>query len=375
MFLNIRNWIIASVIPTLFSTTINAVEVEYSAAVALTAYDNITRVPEPKSNELAKSIIGAVSVFEDSANLTGRFISSIEIIKYQKHLVADETLGRLVSDATWRLIPNRFEWYVSDTFTQTLIDTLARDTPNNRQNTNAFTTGPNYIVRINRRNSINFNVRAKDFRYEANNASNHRISALGSWVYDINSSINIGLNYEKEDVNFNDNIGNSDFIREDAYFQLNYTKRKSSILMEYGETNVTNNLGNYDKASRYLLDYKSARRRDANSRITISRSVSDISGDVLNPIYETEFNTTAVNSDIFIDDTVRFSHTELYRSGSFTFNAYQTTNKYSVLVGLDRERSSVSLRGDWDNTGHSRITMQARYLKTSYVNLMEGRVP
>lgn len=374
MFFNARTWLIAPLLFGFFLTETFAVEAKYSASLILTAYDNVTRVPDPVGNELSSSLRGTAAVHEDTSGFTGRFVSSLELVKYHKKLIADETIGRLLADAIWRIQPNRFEWFISDTFTQTAVDSLAKDVPGNRKNVNAFSTGPNYIVRINRRNTLNFKVRGSDFRYERNNTDNNRVSVLGNWIYDINNSINIGLNAEKEDVNYADEINNSNYEREDAYFQLNYKKRRSSVTLEYGETSITNELGDYDKASRYLFDYKSARRQDATSRLVIRRKVSDISGDVLDQVDENAvFNENAVNSDVFINESARFTHKELFRSAALTFNAYKTTDKYDVLINLDNEEKGVSLSGNWDSARNSRFTMQATHTNTIYNNLLPLR--
>lgn len=371
MLLNYRSCMAAAIL--LFSSCSYATDVRYSTALILTAYDNITRVPEPVNDEYSVSLRGDLSILENTPTLTGRFISSLEFIDYQEDIVADETVGNLLVDGTWRIDPGRFEWFASDTFTQTAIDTTADATPGNRQNVNAFSTGPNYMIRLNSRSNLNFEVRAKEFYYENANADNQRGSFLSGWIYKINSSSDVSLNYSQENADFEDRQANTNFNRSDAYIQFNYSRFNSDLLMELGSTEIQYANGRFNESSRYLVDLNFARRKNANSRLVVSQTISDTGIDLLNQVNEVALNDPVVNSDTFVNKTSRLSHTEILRSGVFTISAYQSTNKYDVQVNLDQERKGGDMSIYWDYTRSSRIRLQARYRNTVYDNLIPYR--
>src|SRR6478735_2615031 len=67
---------------------------------------------------------------------------------YLDGIFDDGVIGEADGVVTIGLLPESFEWYVEDQFTQARVDTFAADTPENRQNVNRFETGPDVQLRL-----------------------------------------------------------------------------------------------------------------------------------------------------------------------------------------------------------------------------------
>lgn len=90
-------------------------------------------------------------------------------------------------------------------YRQITIDSLLPDTPDNEQNTNALSTGPNYRLHVNRHNNIDLEGRYETFYFEQTNADNDRLNAAARWLYEQTSIFTLGVNYEMESVFFDTN--------------------------------------------------------------------------------------------------------------------------------------------------------------------------
>jgi len=138
----------------LLSLNSNAAEVDYGVRLALTHQDNVNLEPVPEESAFSKSIKGKVTLKEDAANFTADVVASLESINYSDDKALDENNGELFAELLWVIKPKQFEWYLSDKYTQSAIDLFDALSPTNKQNINAFITGPNYLVRFDNKNTI-----------------------------------------------------------------------------------------------------------------------------------------------------------------------------------------------------------------------------
>ena len=98
-------------------------------------------------------------------------IESISIDTYD-----DEFLGGLDGTVYYRFIPERFAWSIEDNFAQIAVNGLAVDTPDNRQNLNYFTTGPDIILPLGARTALEVSGRYSDVVVRRDTGRQSRIS-------------------------------------------------------------------------------------------------------------------------------------------------------------------------------------------------------
>ena len=153
-----------------------AAKVNYNVDLSLTHYDNINQELNPPSDEWVEEITGRVMVRENSSKLVSNVNASLSALHYQNQQQEDAITGELYADALWIVKPKHFEWYALDVFTQTVINPLQSNTQSNRQDTNTFSTGPNYYIRINKLNNLNLEARAGRVTYSDTNEDNNRAS-------------------------------------------------------------------------------------------------------------------------------------------------------------------------------------------------------
>jgi hypothetical protein len=77
-----------------------------------------------------------------SADVEGR----VDGIKYFNDTWDDEVLGQIDGSLTWWAVPERFAWVVENVYGQVATNPFESISPANRENTNFFSTGPDWYM-------------------------------------------------------------------------------------------------------------------------------------------------------------------------------------------------------------------------------------
>ena len=169
--------------------------VQYNAEFTVGYYDNVNLINQPIVPENSKEVGAGLTVLEDSAAFYADFRAELRYIDYKKDIAPDESEALMFTNLIWKIRPGQFFWILDNNFTQAVIDPLISDTASNRQNVNVFSTGPDYIARINSTNNFTVEARVQKYSFEEG-ADNNRIYSAARWLYTANSSLMFSLNDE-----------------------------------------------------------------------------------------------------------------------------------------------------------------------------------
>lgn len=344
-----------------------AADIHYSIGSTLTHSTNLNHEPIPVNDELSQSVRGVVSAVENSASIVANVDMSVEAIHYTNNLASDSSNGQLLGNALWNIRPGMFAWYVSDVYTQTAIDTLVSDTPANRQNVNAFSTGPNYYLRINRRSNFELDGRLERYTYEdiiANN-NNDRATTIAKLDYAFNPALNTNLNYQITYVTYDDQVINTDFSRNDVFLGAEYARGVNTVNMEAGYTSVNNYQINDVTASRYLVSLQNQRTRNTVIRAEYNRELSDSGIDVFN-ITTAGNPVVSVNSDLYVRTTSSVNMINTMSSGVLTINAHKIDSDYLSAVNLDQSLRAIYITNLWNLHRRSTLIFDGSYTQTRF---------
>jgi len=349
---------------------VQAAHGQYSLGTRITSYDNINQLSTSPGKEVSESVKGDLSLSEKTAEVDANLDMSIEAINFEKNQVDDETVYSLFSDFLYSISPNNFEWYVSEIYTQTPIDALVGDVSTNRQYANVFSTGPNYNIRINPVNSLNFQLRAGDYRYEIGDANNKRVSGLAAWPVNISPALVVGLNYELESVFFDSPISYEDYTRRDYYLSVDYTRGYNIYELEYGRLNIDYDNSDSTEDSRYMLAIETVRTSESRVRIELSRSVMDTASLLESQIgSEVQFyRLTTTSSDLFSSRLLRLTYSHDISVGGFVLQLESEESRYERQVEEDFDRAGAVLRVDLHESATSSIAFESRYYNIDRFN-------
>lgn len=370
MFRIKRKYLLIPYLTCLLSESVLSADVDYYMGFSVANYSNFNLVQDSLAeDENAFSLNAGANILEDTANLYVNIDASVRSIKYSKNIAPDENVLNLLADSVWRIQPGQFEWVFTDSFAQTAIDTTASDTVLNRQNVNALSTGPNYIIRLNSRNNIQLEARAENYSFEEN-LDNNRFSMAARLIHNVNSALTVTLNDQAEITNFEDNV-NIDFHRNDIFLGINYTRGLNTVEAEYGITKISNDdAADFDE-DRYALSITSARTRSSNIRLTYEHLLSDTGSQILNlangDFTEDGTNGTAAN-DIFVTDLFRFQHVSNLSMGNVIFELSSSTTEYRLNPVLDEKINAAIISGVWNLHGADSISYNFSFAQTEYLD-------
>ncbi len=278
-----------------------ALRFDYGTGANLSYSDNITQTSEKEQEEWVGRGIFGVSLEQDSGPF---IIDASAFLRYEDFVndtFSDRLLFSLNNQAEWRIAPERFSWILEDYYTQVSIDPIDPATPDNTQNTNAFSTGPNLVLRLGSLNRLEAGLRYDYIYYEESDADNLRYSAFIRWLLTPASAREYSFNLSGEKVDFMDDDLNENFTREDYSFAFTTRYPRYSFGAELGGTSIQSDRGD---DFGYLTRGTLTRNLTNLSTIAISAAsqLTDTGRNLLqasNSLDQANLQTEEVSADIF----------------------------------------------------------------------------
>ena len=114
--------------------------------------DNIGRCATQEESEttLEADVFANISV--QRAGTQATLPADARYREYLDDTFDSQVVGGIFGNLSYGIVPDRLIWQVQDNFSQVDVDALAVESPDNRQNLNYFTTGPDlhFAVQVNR---------------------------------------------------------------------------------------------------------------------------------------------------------------------------------------------------------------------------------
>jgi len=357
-----------------FSQQSIAADIRYNVGASVAHYDNINHDVTPVSDESSFSIYGGVELTEENASFSSTLVSQVRATQYSNNIESDENNIKLSTDNLWRINPGQLEWYVGDTFTQTAIDSLVSDTPSNRQDVNLFSTGPNYIIRINSTNNLRLEGRVENFTYEENDDSN-RLFLAARWIYELNSATRLTANDEAITAKFNGD--STDYNRNDIYLGIDYVRGLNTFNAEYGVARIDNDdAPNFD-GNRYLIAFTNTRTKTSSVRFIFENTLTDtgsrLLSDINNNFISTSNNGTSAN-DIFAEKSYRARYMKTFSNSFLALEIGSADRNYEIQTTLDEREKVADIEYELNLKRTNKMIFDLKYVNTTYKDPVFNRV-
>lgn len=355
--------------------TVYALDLEYGMATSLSRHDNINLVNDPQQDEWVRSLRLDFSLEENSASVIANINASVEYLDYKYDQLEDAQTSRLRASTLFIVQPEAFEWHLSDVLTQSVINPLESGTPENRQDVNVFSSGPNLHWRLTSRSHIDLEARYQNTDYEDNISDNTREKISLRWNHDVNSALNFALNYEIMDVVF-DNDSLYEITRKDAFASLSYRSGRNQYYAEAGATNIQSETTDDLDENRYMVSFESQRSRSSRFRIEARHDLSDTTISILDSIDSMDAAGTVfsiASSDIYVRDELSISYDKTWGIHSMEIQLADTESNYETSNDYDAQTKRGSISGSWGISGSSDVTLFVVKNETTYTSLLPYR--
>lgn len=168
-----------------------------------------------------------------------RLNAEVEADVAYEHYFDDEfdsdVVGGLNGRATLGLVPGRFEWHAQNNFGQVTMDPFAAITPENRQNINYFTTGPDLYLRLTGAMRMRLSGRYSSVLYEESQLDSNRYSAGAALERELSDSSMVSLNVQTETIKYDD-AEPSEYDSDEAFIGFEARGSRTSIDLSLGYT-------------------------------------------------------------------------------------------------------------------------------------------
>lgn len=234
MYKRVLNPIIAALASGLLSVSAFSAELDWSVESTVGRTDNATRVDSEEISDTIGSIGGHIELTREGSRINGRLRGKGNYRDYFDNTYDNEFLGSGAGELRIGLIGEGLTWAIDDTFGQVLSDSLAPSTPENRENLNVFSTGPDLRLHLGRSTELVVGARYQVASYQdANNVDNDRISADIAFVRRVSPSVNWSLNVNASQVDF-DGPNNPGYDQQEIFARLESKGANQTLTADLG---------------------------------------------------------------------------------------------------------------------------------------------
>jgi len=231
----------AAIVAALCATSANAAEFHYGAEVGVGTSDNIRRVPTAEESETILTTGIELAILRNEGRLHADVDVDLSYYDYQDNAYDGEVTGMANADLRYLFVPGRFEWVLVDSFGQSELDPFAASTPDNRENINYFTTGPDITARIGSAGSLTLFGRYSATQFEESDFDDERLLGGLSFARELSARSNVSLNATAERVEFDDETVGSNYDRQSAFLRYEIEGARTTIAAEAGYTEIHDN--------------------------------------------------------------------------------------------------------------------------------------
>jgi hypothetical protein len=251
-----------------------AAEVAGRIALGAAQTSNIRRAASNEESATIGMASADFSLQEKSRRLNADIAASAQYLRYPSNTYADEVVGIMHGHGTFGFVPNRIEWTVEDNFGQQQLDQAAPLTPENRENINYFSTGPDLTAALGGQTRLVLSGRYSLVDYQRSDFDNHRTGASVALLRQLSDSSAASLNVSSENIRYDNSLANQDFRRQQAYARYDAHAGRTNLSVDAGYNRVTGLGTAFNEA---LVRVRLARVVSASSTVLLSggQEISD----------------------------------------------------------------------------------------------------
>ena len=247
-------------------TNATATELDYRLSLGAGHSDNVNRVSTGKVDQDIATAGLRFSLAENTARLQTDVVGNLAYYEYFDDAYDSELSGNLDANAMFALVPDRFTWSLGDQFGQTLSEPFATDTPDNRENINYFSTGPDFMMALGSQMRLHLSGRYALADYEVSPLDSSSVGGQLALVRVLSARSTASLNASLQQVDYDDAL-NDDFDHSEVFLRYEGAGARTNLTVDIG-------YGQLDLDSADDTQGGMALRVDASRKISASSTLS-----------------------------------------------------------------------------------------------------
>jgi hypothetical protein len=360
----------------------HALRVDYTIDLTAERNDNLLLTPtDPIALTVLRPGIG-FEVFNDSSTLQTRISGRAEYRRYGDDRFGDVVDGTISGRVNWVVIPERLRFTVVDNLTLQPVNTLAADTPGNRQQVNVLSAGPTLSFEWG--SSWRGETELRYIRSDAevtDQFNSQRIDLALRAIKPLSATSRLAFNAQTQRVDFEDDIFARDYSRSELFARYSRTLNRFDIAIDAGYSRLDYRrdfpglaASRSDPMLRTVLAWRPNASHTFDARF--SSEFSDMTADSLASDSEgTELPSEVVTGDTVINASPflvrRIATGYAYDSTRWTFSVspFVERLRYEDTDQFDRNGRGSGFEATWRARSNLMLGMTGSLTRIDYVNL------
>jgi hypothetical protein len=249
--------------------TANAAELEYRASAGIGTSDNVRRTAFDRVDETIGTAGLQFSLDHRSSRVIADVFGDLNYYNYLDGTYDPELVGNMYANGEFAIVPERFIWIASDQFGQVLTDPFQPATPDNRENINFATTGPDFTVGLGSQFRMRIGGRYTRIDYEKSPLDSTSRSGELGFIRELSDRSTVSLNGRFEKYEYEDESLDADFDQSEAYLRYETAGARTNIALNVGATKLERDSTNSDESGA-LLSLELSRRVSSSSVVSLT---------------------------------------------------------------------------------------------------------
>src|SRR4051812_13753372 len=219
-------------------------DLAYETSVGAGYSDNILRNPDNEKSENIASAGLQFSFDKQSSKVQADAVADLAYLDYRDNTFDSQLIGNFAGTALLAFVPERFQWVVSDNFGQVLTDPFQPSTPENDENLNYFTTGPDVTFAFGSQTRLRLGGRYSLTSYETSPFDSDSVAAQLGLIHLLSSSTSISLNGRAQKVTYKEESLDADYGQDDAYVRYEAQGARTRLGLDVGYSRIDRDAAN-----------------------------------------------------------------------------------------------------------------------------------
>jgi hypothetical protein len=211
---------------------------QYEISGGLSYSDNVGQTKNDKVWEIGLDAGVKGNIAYDHRRVNANLGADLQFRTHGKLGFNDELMGGLAGLFDYNLINERVHWIVQNNLGQSLINSQNRGTPDNTQNINYFSTGPEITFPFGPRTAIALLGRWSDVAYMKSNEDTRHLEGSLAIQRQIGQHTQLSLNGKKERITYKSLPSTLDYDVQSAYVRWSGVGSKTTLNINGGITEL-----------------------------------------------------------------------------------------------------------------------------------------
>jgi hypothetical protein len=338
--------------------------------------DNASRSEVDEESETIGTAGLLLGITTDRPKLDADVAAHLEYRHYLDDTFDSEVVGGVNAFVAYAFIPERFIWVVEDNFSQISSDITAVDTPDNRENVNFLSTGPDFTIGLSSRTSLQLSGRISDTYYEERDTDTQGLTGSLAVIRQMSDSSSLSLNGSVSEIDFDEEVF-SDYRIDSGFLRWNTSTERTTFVLDGGYNRISQddpfNLIEDDTSDGLLARLEFSRAVASRSRIGVVAGTGlETPGQGLRRFQDVvgvdpgDDEDVIVGSDAYRSDYAFLTFNTDWERGVFAAVIDARSESHEIETAADRDAYGALLEVSREISRRVSGSVNARYTKNEF---------